>query len=143
MQSLSIRSKACGIGRRRPGPATRSGAAAVEMAIVAPVLIALLLGIIEIGLTSFIANNMWHAAREAARAYAVREVGSAGAIQLAQNNLPVTSIEYTITTSPENTTGREHWVEISAPYSAVSVGDPLNLFGDGMLTTRVSMRKEF
>ena len=60
------------------GEFRRRGAAAVEMAVVAPVLILLLGGIIQFGGLFFLHNNMVNAAREAARALALKTVTVAG-----------------------------------------------------------------
>ena len=48
-----------------------SGAAAVEFAIVAMLLVTLLMGIMEFGYAFFVQGNIAGAAREAARAYAI------------------------------------------------------------------------
>lgn len=52
------------------------GAAAVEFAIVAMLLITLLMGIMEFGYAFFVQGNIAGAAREAARAYAIDPAGT-------------------------------------------------------------------
>src|SRR4051812_46498612 len=65
---------------RTPRPARRRGSAIVEFAVVAPVLISLVLGIIEIGRVVMLAQVATNAAREGAR-YAV------------QGNAPTTTVD--------------------------------------------------
>ncbi|MBB1509472.1 TadE family protein [Tessaracoccus sp. MC1756] len=52
------------------------GAAAVEFAIVAMLLVTLLMGIMEFGYAFFVQGNIAGAAREAARAYAIDPAGT-------------------------------------------------------------------
>ena len=82
-----------------------------------------------------------HAAREAARVYSVEEFTAAQTQQRALSLLPST-VSFTVEVSPENDTGTDRFVEISAPIDQVSAGDPLNIFGDESLSVRVTMRRE-
>jgi len=65
----------------------RSGAAAVEFAIVLPIFLMILFGIIQFGSVLFLHNNMVNAAREAARRMSVAELDAAAAETYAENYL--------------------------------------------------------
>ena len=64
-----------------------SGSAAVEFAIVLPIFLAILFGIIQFGSVLFLHNNMVNAARETARRMSVAELTAANAPAFAQNYL--------------------------------------------------------
>src|SRR3546814_19768357 len=70
-----MRKKCTGPGEWRAdrGQRARSGAAAVVVAIVLPIFLMLLFGIIQFGSVLFLHNNMVNAARETARRMAVDE----------------------------------------------------------------------
>jgi Flp pilus assembly protein TadG len=65
----------------------RSGSAAVEFAIMLPVFLAILFGIIQFGSVLFLHNNMVNAAREAARRMSVAELDKPAAEAYVQNYL--------------------------------------------------------
>ena len=143
------------------GEFRRRGAAVVEMAVVAPVLILLLGGIIQFGGLFFLHNNMVNAAREAARALAVKKVAVAGspdcsappagsAEELACNHLSGwASTTFTLAVCNPTVPGphcdagsSDVAVEITVPLSEASLWDALGLFQTGTLEARVIMREE-
>src|SRR3546814_2393043 len=75
----------------------RSGAAAVEFAIVLPVFLMILFGIIQFGSVLFLHNNMVNAAREAARRMSVAELDKAGAETYAETYLAGWNLTFTVT----------------------------------------------
>ena len=145
----------------RSGESRRSGAATVEMAIVTPVLILLLGGIISFGLLFFLHNNMINAARDAVRRLAVNEVIVAGSTDctgppagsaeaVACNQLSAwASMNFTLAVCSPDVPGsncvagsNDVAVEITIPLSEAVLMDVLGLFGSGNITARVIMRDE-
>ncbi len=147
---------------KRSGESRKRGAAAVEMAVMAPVLILLLGGIIQFGGLFFLHNNMVNAAREAARALALKTVTVAGtptcsttppvgsAEELACNPLSSWgSMTFTLAVCNPTVPGSncaagssDVAVEIAVPLSEASLWDALGLFQTGTLEARVIMREE-
>lgn len=131
------------------------GANAVEFAIVVPVLLLIVLGIIQFGMILFTYNNMVQAAREAARTLAVQETTAAEAQQIALNNLGFSGLTFTITAcapviaagggppcvAPLDPTS-DVSVTITVPLSEATLVDILGLFSTGDLEATVTMRKE-
>jgi Flp pilus assembly protein TadG len=114
----------------------------LEFALVLPIFLLLLLGIMEFSSVFFVRHAMLNAAREAARSYAIQEFTAGEAEQLALDLLSGTSLSYTATSSAQTDTGVDRWVEISVPTSEAALGDPLGLFSGGDLQVRVTMRRE-
>ena len=105
----------------------RRGAALVEMALVILVLVVILLGIIDIGYVFFVQHNMVNAARDAARAVAVRDGTTSAAIAVAQNRLEDIPLDFNIDVSvPDGSspTDRDVSVLITTPLNAASLGSP-------------------
>ncbi len=138
----------------------QGGATAVEMALVAPVLIIILLGIVQFGTAFFLQNNMVNAAREAARRMAVGEAtvsattacpNEAGSAQrVACDYLSGWGgMTFTVTAcDPDNPNAtlcpgaRDVSVVISVPRSQVALGDILGLFETGELEPFATLRQE-
>ena len=123
----------------------RRGVAAVELAIVLPLLVLILLGIIELGLVFHVRHTMLNAGREAARSLAIREATAAEAAQIAIDHLAGLNLVFTImVTEPDPAVpdDRTTAVEITTPVHQASAGDPLGIFGAGILQAKVTMRKE-
>jgi Flp pilus assembly protein TadG len=118
----------------------RSGAAAVEFAIVLPIFLMILFGIIQFGSVLFLHNNMVNAARETVRRMAVAELDAATAPTYAQNYLSDWSLTFTVTASEPPTTP-EVSVQISVPAAdAALVNFPIAWPGN--LVAEASMRPE-
>ncbi len=125
--------------------AQRRGGGVLELAIVFPLLLLILLGIIEFGSVYYVRHRMLHAAREATRSLAIREATAAEAEQIALDHLASINLVFTITvTEPDPVIpgDRTTAVEITTPLHEASAGDPLGIFGAGILQAKVTMRKE-
>ncbi len=133
----------------------KSGSNVVEFAIVAPLLLLIILGIMQFGMILFTYNNMVQAAREAARTLAVQETTAAEAQQIALNNLGFSGLTFTVTAcAPGIGVGggppcvapldpaSDVSVTITVPLSEATLVDILGLFSTGDLEATVTMRKE-
>ena len=121
------------------------GAAAVEMALVLPILVSITFGIIQFGSILYLQSNMLNAARESTRKLAVGEVNVAGAEQAALDYLGNWSMNFTVTVSlpdPNDPNDTDVSVEISVPLKEASLVDVLALFDTGDLKAAVTMRQE-
>lgn len=121
------------LGRRR-------GVALVETALVILLLVIILLGIIDIGYVFFVQHNMVNAARDAARAVAVRDGTSQAAIDVAQDRLSDIPLNFDISvTVPDGSDpdDRDVAVLITTPLQAASFG-----LLSGVLRADVTMRME-
>jgi len=121
-----------------------SGAAATEFAIVLPVFLALLFGIIQFGSVLFLHNNMVNAARETARRMAVDEsFDSTQGEAYAQNYLANWSMTFTVNaTAPTPPATGDIDVQISvAAADATLVNFPLTW--PGTLVAQATMRPEW
>jgi len=74
-----------------------SGVAVIEFALIAPVVIALLTGIIQFGFILFIQNHIVDVARDSARRFAVGETDQSETVQFAQDSLLNWNVTYTVT----------------------------------------------
>lgn len=122
-----------------------SGVAAVEFAIIAPVGLALLAGIIQFGFALFIESHMAGVARDTARRYAVGAVDETEAVDFAQAALLNWGVTYTVTVTPPDPSDPADLdvnVLISLPRSSVAIIDMTGLFQAGTLTTDVTMMTE-
>jgi hypothetical protein len=118
------------------------GAAAVEFAIVLPVLIAVVFGIIQFGALLFLHNNMVNAAREAARKISVGEATQVQAEAIAANYLASWGLAFDID-AVDPAPGGDAIVTISVPMRDAMLIDVLQLFaGNPTLSASVTMRKE-
>jgi Flp pilus assembly protein TadG len=121
----------------------RSGAAATEFALMLPIFLALLFGIIQFGSVLFLHNNMVNAARETVRRMSVAELDAATAPAFAQSYLSNWSITFTVTaTEPApGVTNGDVTVQISAPAAdAALVNFPMAWPGN--LVAQATMRRE-
>ena len=120
------------------------GAVAVEFALILPVLITILFGIIQFGLVMFTQQMMVYAAREAARSYAVGTSTAAQAQTLAEGLLPATSSNYTVTiTEPDTSAGEtDVTVLISTPMSDAAIVNVLGSVMSGNIQAQIVMRVE-
>jgi Flp pilus assembly protein TadG len=118
----------------------RSGAAAVEFAIVLPIFLMILFGIIQFGSVLFLHNNMVNAARETVRRMSVAELDATTAPAYAQNYLSNWSLTFTVTASEPPATS-DVSVQISVPAAdAALVNFPIAWPGN--LVAEASMRPE-
>ena len=122
-----------------------SGVAAVEFAVIAPVAVALLGGIIQFGFALFIESHMAGVARDSARRFAVGATDQTETATYAQGALLNWGVTYTVTVTPPDPSDPSDvdvTVQISLPRSSVALVDMLGLFQSGTLSTSVTMLTE-
>ncbi len=120
-----------------------SGAAALEFAIVVPVLLTLLFASIQFGSVVFVQNNMVNAAREGARRIAAADATPAEAQTLMRNLLSNWNLAFNYDVRMPPAGSRDVVVTITVPaVEARIVTFPPNLFGSGNLVAQVTMRQE-
>jgi Flp pilus assembly protein TadG len=129
--------------RRRPGTRLRSerGAAAVEFAIVAPMMIFLLLGIVEFSKVMLVQSSLSAAAREGARAVTLGStVGAAQTVvQSAATSVALTTGQVAVSGSCATPAGSTTVVTVTVSYTQPVLYDVLG--GAGVaLTGRAAMR---
>jgi Flp pilus assembly protein TadG len=129
----------------------RGGAAAVEMAIVAPLFFLLALGICDFGALFFARQTLVSSAREGVRQLAIQGATLDEAIAITNNRLTNAGItEATVTGqnaykgNGDDATARQVFIQVVMPIEdALLTGDSLNLFSSGAtMTFSVTMRKE-
>jgi Flp pilus assembly protein TadG len=138
------RSKGNRLRRRR----TRRGAAVVEFALVAPILLLLVVGTVEVGRAIMVKDTITVASREGARVAGNSAITSIPAVQSAVDNyLAGAGISgATTTVSPSSLSGvadgQPVTVTVSVPYSQVSwVPSPWFLAGQTMTAKSVMVRQ--
>ncbi len=123
-----------------------SGVVAVEMALVAPILITMLMGIIQFGAIFFLHSNMGNAAREASRALAIGSISTKSQAQsLVEGRLVNWGVDFTVATTlpnPNDPNDTDYTVTVSAPLSEAAIIDFLGLFEDRTLQSSVTMRED-
>ena len=127
---------------RRHYDRRRRGSAVVEFAVVLPLLLTILFGIIEYGYVFMVRQSLQHAAREGCRLASLQTSVPpyANVIQrvndvMAPINVPINPP--TVTQGP-----CEETVRVSVPYESVSLFGGFFGFGNFELTGSCSMRKE-
>ena len=139
----------------------RRGAIAIEFALVVPILLVILLGIVQFGFAFFIQINMTNAAREGARVLAVGEavVGTAsadanctaptaGTAQAATcaRLADTASLAYALAAcsgaGPLCANPTTVSVRVRLARTELALADILGLFGSGTMEAQVSMRLE-
>ncbi len=147
------------LGHRRPAPAharplrqrlsvlehtlfrsDERGAAAVEMALVMPVMVMLLFGIIEFGALFYLQNTMTQVANDVVRRVAVGELTDSEARESIDERLPDWAANFSA--SVNRPTVHEVEVTISIPVADAAIINFGTFLGDGTLTSRAIMRKE-
>ena len=125
----------------------RHGVAAVEFAIVAPVLITLVLGMIEVGRALMVQQVLVNASREGART-AVMEGANVSAVKtyvqeyLADMSISVTQDKIAVAPDPSTSAnGTPISVTLTVPYSDVN-WLPVPQYVSGNLSASTSMRLE-
>ena len=130
-------------GRMRQFTKDERGVSAVELAFIAPILVLLLAGIIQLGSIMFLQNHMTNVARETARRVAIGELTETQSETEAAGALVDWGISYTVdTTLVTNTfdnTKNDITVNISAPMSDAALMDVFGLFQSGTLASSVTM----
>ncbi len=133
--------------KRKPLAGNRWGAAATEFAVVAPVMILLTMGMIEVGRLVMVKQMMVNASREGARLGALPMTTNAEVVARVTNELSSSSINgVTITVTPENLAtapaGTQVKVQLSVQASQISwVPNPLFSISKNIVTS-TTMRRE-
>ena len=124
----------------------RDGSVAIEFALVTPVLLGLLFGTVEYGLTLFTYSSMQTAARDVTRQMAVNTLASTGAVAEIRSRLPGwMRANATITVSQSaagNAATNVYTTVVSVPMSKAS---PINFYTkstSGSIKTEVKMKQE-
>ena len=123
----------------------RTGVAAIEFAIIAPIVIVLFSGIIQFGFVLFIQNHMVDVARDSARRFAVGETTQAETVQFAQSTLLNWGVTYTVVVTPPDPSDPDDndvVVNISLLRSSAAILDMLGLFQSGTLFASVTTLTE-
>lgn len=121
------------------------GSTAMEFALVMPVMLLILFGIIEFGSVLFLHNNMLNAARGAARRMAVAEMTAVEAEALAGTLLANWSLTFTVVAQepdPLDPTDNDVVVTVTVPIRDATITNAFGLFPAGTLSASVTMRKE-
>lgn len=130
---------------RGPGVA-RKGVAAVEFAVVSPILFMLLLGMVEMGRALMVQQVLTNASREAARVAIVSSASASGVTTAATNYTTNARVNgATATVSPDPTAalpGTTLTVTVSVPYGSVTWVPLPKYLANAQLTASSSMRKE-
>ncbi len=121
----------------------RRGVAAVELALILPVLLTVVFGVIQYGMVIHTRHTMVYAAREAARSYAVGESDVDEAEAMALDRLANSSFSYTITVTEPAEGENNVTVSISLPMAEAAI---ISYLGDwlfsGDIDATVVMRVE-
>lgn len=126
----------------------RDGVAAVELAIVVPIFILLVFGLIELGRSFMVQQILTNASREGARRAIIEGSTTTEVKDLVADYLGATSVSegYTVNVSPNITPalgfGDPVTVTVSVPYSAVSWMPAARWMGGRQLSASSTMRIE-
>lgn len=115
-------------------------AIAVEFALVMPILLLFLIGIVQFGSAFFMQNNMVNTARELARRLATDQVTVPNAESWAIDRLPAFSTNYAVDVTPPDPGDPDadfFRVVITVPLSDAVIIDPLGMFRTGNLRAEV------
>ncbi len=113
--------------------ATRRGLAAVEFAVIAPVIVFLLISAIEVSRAIGVQHNLQEAAQAGCRLYSLKEASQQQAVDLINQSLQEAGISgYTLTFTPETKAEilqnmQMVTVEVSVPHSQVAWITPMFL----------------
>ena len=125
----------------------KAGGAAVEFALISPVLLLLVAGVVEGGLLLYTWGNMEHVARQAARAAAIGSVTAAQAETFVETKMAESIGSPTATATVNFVTGAtpmedEVVVQVTVPGGELSSLLPFGLFRLASLSSTVTMHHE-
>ena len=121
----------------------REGIASVEFAIIGPVFLLILFGMISFGSVLYTHNNMINAAREAARRMAVGDLNTTEAEAYANSYLSNMGVTFTVNAQdPDPGDPDDVSVDISVPAADVALVNFPGIFVGRTLQVTVTMLKE-
>lgn len=127
---------------RRHRDHRRRGGAIVEFAVVLPLLLTILFGIIEYGYVFMVRQSLQHAAREGCRLASLQTSVAPYANVIQRVNDVMAPIGVPIDTPTVTQGPCEEIVRVSVPYDSVSLFGGFFGFGNFQLTGSCTMRKE-
>jgi len=113
-------------------------AVALEMALLAPVLISLIFGVIQMGLMMYVHHSMLNTVQETTRSISLGLLNAAAAEARAQADLPGWVDSYTMTIDDD---GIDVTVTLVAPMGEAGIIDPLGLFEGREVSASATMRR--
>lgn len=122
------------------------GIATMELALVMPILVLLVFGLIEFSTIFFVRQSMLNAAGDAARKLSISDgLSTSEAEQVAYERLASINANFNVTATeqPAFINGQfDAVVEITVPREDISLGLPLGFGREGNIAVRVVMLKE-
>ena len=124
----------------------RRGVSAVEFALITPILVLIIAGIIDGGALFYLQNNMATVARDTVRRLSVGELTNASDAQaFAGSHVLNWGATFTINVTepdPDDVNDTDYVVEITVPIDDAALMDPFNFFNSGTLRAQAVMRQE-
>ena len=125
---------------------SRSGVAAVETALVFPLLAAMLLAVVEFSFVFYTYNSMQSAARDAARQAALQKIAAGEVSAEVKQHLPQWAVSYAtasmLETAPSDPESNMITISVSLPSSHASPVALFTSYGGWTLLTQVTMKEE-
>lgn len=130
------------ICRIRAAGRDTGGGIALEFALIGPLLLLIVVGVIQFASLYLLQSHMFQVARETARSLVESEIDQSGAQTYAEARLIDWGITYTVTvTAPNPPTTSDYEVRISAPLADASLLDLFGLFETGTLDAMAVMQQ--
>ncbi len=123
----------------------RRGTAVVEFAVMAPLLVTAMLGMIEVGYAFMVKQTVTLAAREGARAAALpggEMTDAQAAVDASMAAADLTGYTTTSNVAGLGPTDVEVWVQVSIPFDRVSFSGSLLGGGSFSISSKTTMRRE-
>lgn len=122
---------------------SEAGAAAVEMALVLPILLFILIGIIQFGVVLFTHNNMLHVAQEASRQVAVGAKTTQEAASWIEERLIGSAANYGVAVEEViGAGGDDIVVTITLPLATAAMFDPFKILPGSLIEARAVVRQQ-
>ena len=130
------------IDRMRAMVRGADGGIALELALIGPLLLLIVVGVIQFASLYLLQSHMFQVARETARSLVESEIDQSGAQTYAEARLLDWGITYTVTVIPPNPPiHSDYEVRISAPLADASPLDLFGLFQTGTLDAGAVMQQ--
>ena len=124
----------------------RGGVSAVEFALVTPILVLMIAGILDGGALFYLQNNMATVARDTVRRLSVGELSNTPDAQaFASAHILNWGATFTVNVTepdPDDPNDTDYVVEITVPIDDAALMDPFNFFNSGTLRAHAVMRQE-